>query len=51
MTDHTRSDQSLEHQLSYLVVNMEKTPLSPEVRALAEKLQTLLDERQHPNKK
>lgn len=46
MNDDLPIDGALEEQLKRLLVDIEQEPLSPEVRALAQKLQKLLDERQ-----
>jgi N-methylhydantoinase A/oxoprolinase/acetone carboxylase beta subunit len=51
VTDDPPSDDALEQDLKQLLVDIEKEPLPPEVRALAEKLQKRLNERRQAQQK
>ena len=50
MNDDHPNDAALERELKQLLVDIENEPLSPEVRALAERLQKLLNERHEAQK-
>ena len=43
MTNDDQVSAELDHQMQQLLAKIEKEPISPELRALADKLQKLLD--------